>query len=195
MRNITDNEMLFVLTIFKTPELEYNANSIAHHIGISSMGALKIAKKLEKEDVIISDEKGKAKFFRFNFSNDYARQYLKFLLMREAEGSHHYVKVWISEIKKIKNADAAIMFGSVLKKHQEAKDIDIMIITNQKRFSKVKAEIDGINKINIKKIHPLYQTKEDFARNIRKKDKVLLNALKGIIVFGEEVIIDSLKPM
>ena len=35
MDEITNNEMFFMLSIFKRPELEYNANSIAKKIGIS----------------------------------------------------------------------------------------------------------------------------------------------------------------
>jgi len=57
MKGITDNEMRFVLGIFKSPELEYNANSISKLIGISSMGALKIAKRLEKENILVFRER------------------------------------------------------------------------------------------------------------------------------------------
>ena len=181
--------MVFVLTIFKSPEVQYNANSISEVMGISRMGALKIARRLEKESIIFSKELGKAKFYELNFANDYVRDYIKFLLKREAEQSNPYIKMWISEIKKIKSADAAILFGSTLKKHKDAKDIDILIITDKKRFPGLKKEIEEINSINIKKLHPIYQTKEDFIKNIKKGDKVVLNAIKGVIVFGEEIII------
>jgi predicted nucleotidyltransferase len=117
---------------------------------------------------------------------------LKFLLKREAEQSPAYVKMWINEIKKIKNADAAILFGSALRK-KEAKDIDALIITDQKRFSKVREEIENINLINIKKLHPMYQSEEDFIENIKKEDKPLLNAIKGIIAFGEDKIINLME--
>lgn len=192
MKKITDNEMLFVLNIFKAPETEYNATSIAKHIGISSMGALKIAKRLEKENILISRELGKAKFYKLNFS-DYVRQYIKFLLKREFEQAPAYIKRWITELKKIKSADSVILFGSVLKKHEEAKDIDVLLVTNKKRFSKLKKEINNINLINIKKLHPLYQTKEDVRENIKKSDKPVLDAIKGIVVFGEDKIISLLK--
>src|SRR3989344_2446568 len=117
MKNITNNEMLFVLTLFKNPNREYNASNIAKHMGISPMGALKIAKRLEKENILISKKLGKAVFYRLN------------------------------------------------------------------------TEIEEINLINIKKIHPIYQTKEDFKNNILKNDKIILNAMKGIIVFGEDLIV------
>jgi len=190
MRNITNNEMNFILMIFKNPEIEYNANSIAKQIGISSMGALKIAKKLEKENILVSKKLGKAKFYKINFNNDYVKQYIKFLLKREAEQISPYIKVWIKEIKKIKNADIAILFGSVLQKQKQANDIDVLLITNQKKFSKLKKELKDINIINIKKLHPVYQTKQDLKRNIKKEDKPLLNSLKGIVVFGEDKLIN-----
>lgn len=193
MREITNNEMIFVLSIFKSPEVEYNANSIAKEMGISSMGALKIAKRLEKENIIKAKKLGKAKFYKLNFSNDYVRQYVKFLLKREAEQAYPYIKVWVEDIKKIKSADAAILFGSVLKKQKEAKDIDVVLITDKTRFYKLKKEVEDINLINVKKLHPVYQTKEDFINNIKKEDKPLFSAIKGIVVFGEDIIINLLE--
>ncbi len=193
MKNVTNNEMLFILNIFKSPEIEYNANSIAKKLGISSMGALKIAKRLEKEEILVSRELGKARFYKLNFSNDYVIQYVKFLLKREAEQSSPYIKRWIKEIKKIKNADAAILYGSVLKEHKEAMDIDVLLITDSKRYKKLSEEIDAINRVNIKKLHIMYQTKQDVKDNIKKGDKPLLSSIKGIVVFGENVIINLIR--
>ncbi len=193
MKNITNNEMILVLMIFKSPEVQYNASSISKFMGISRMGALKIARKLESENILISKELGKAKFYRLNLENDYVKQYLKFLLKREAEIAAPYIKVWISEIRKIENADSAILFGSVLKKQKEARDIDVLFITNQKIFPNLKRELDILKSINVKNIHPVYQTKEDFIKNIKSSDKIVLNAIKGIVVFGEDMIIDLLK--
>ena len=193
MADITNNEMLFVLSIFKSPEIEYNANSIAKHIGISSMGALKIAKRLEKENIVISRELGKAKFYNLNFNNDYVRQYIKFLLKRESEQAPAYIKRWVAELKKIKSADSAVLFGSILKKREEAEDIDVLLIIDNKGFSRLKKEIENINLVNIKKLHPLYQREEDLKKNIKRNDKPLLDAIKGIVIFGEDKIISSLE--
>src|SRR3989344_5356642 len=190
---ITDNEMEFVLLVFKSPETEYNANSIAKKLGISSMGALKIGRRLEKGNIIISEEKGKAKFYSLNLENEYAKQYIKFLLKREAENSPGYVKRWINDFKNIKNADCGILFGSLLKKGKDAGDIDLLLITDNNRFSKLTKELEDINEINVKKIHPMYQTKEDIKNNIKKKDKPLLNALKGVVIFGEDILMEILE--
>ena len=191
MRDITNNEMMFMINLLKSPEIEFNANSMAKLLGISRMGALKIARKLEKEEIINSKEMGKAKFYKLNFDSGYAMEYLKFLLKMEAEQAHPYVKAWIQEIRKIKSADAAILFGSVLRKHGEAGDIDVMLIIEPKKYKKVQKEIGEIDELSTKKIHPMYQTKQDIIRNLKKGDKPLLSAMKGVIAFGEDLIIKS----
>ena len=192
MKDITNNEMLFVLSIFKSPEKEYNASNMAQHLGISPMGALKIAKRLERESILKSKQIGKARIYQINMKNDFAKEYIKFLLKREAERAPAYAKVWINELRKIKNADTAILFGSVLRK-REVNDVDALLVTNQKRFSKLKKEVEDINLINIKRLHPMYQSKKDIKANIKKEDKALLNAIKGIVAFGEDKLINLIE--
>lgn len=193
MKDITRNEMFVVLKIFKTPEKEFNANSISKEIGITPMGALKILKRLGKEGILVSKVRGKAIFYKPNLGNGYAKEYVKFILRRECEHSSPYVKRWVQEVRKLKNADAAILFGSLLRKGAEANDIDVLIVTSQDRFEKLKDEIRELNKINEKGIHPVYQSPEDLQGNIKKHDKVVLNALKGVVVFGEEKLIELMK--
>lgn len=187
--DITEKEMQFILLLFKNPEKEYNAHIIAKELNMSSMGSLKIAKRLEKEQLLTSKQLGKAIFYKLTLSNEYTQQYLHFLLKREAETAQPYIKRWITELKKIKNADSIILFGSVLKKQKEASDIDVLVITDQKRFEAVKKEIERIDAMNPKKIHPLYQTRKDFKENIGNGDKVVLDTIKGIIIYGEEILL------
>lgn len=191
--DITEKEMQFILVLFKNPEKEYNAHNIARSLNMSSMGALKIAKRLEKEHILISKQLGKATFYKLNLSNEYAHQYINFLLKREAQHTPPYVKRWVTEIQKVKSASAALLFGSVLQKQKEANDIDVLFITNSAQFQKLKKEIEAINFLNSKKIHPIYQTEKDFINNVKKGDKIVLNALKGIVAFGEGAIMDVMK--
>ena len=193
MKDITSNEMNFVLTLLKSPEVEYNATSIAKPLHISPMGALKIAKKLEKERIITGKNKGKARFYALNLEEEYVEQYVRFLLHREVAQALPYIRVWIRELKKLKHADVLILFGSVLRKQEAARDIDVVAIITKKTFETVKKEVAGVDAINRKKLHLLYQTKQDFKDNIKKLDSVLLNAIKGLVVKGENVILEALK--
>jgi abortive infection bacteriophage resistance protein len=193
MKDITYNEIKLVLRILKSPEEDYNANNLSKVLGISSMGALKIAKRLVKEEVLISRQIGKGIFYSINFKNPYAKQYLQFLLKREGEYSTPYIKRWISEIKKIKNSELAILFGSVLLKKETANDIDVLFVVNQKNFNELKKEIEQINKMNNKKIHPIFQSNQDIKDNIKKQEKVVLNAIKGIVIFGENALLEVIE--
>ncbi len=192
MKDITGNEMNFMLSLLKNPEKDYNARSISKKLGISPMGALKIARRLEKENIIVARELGKAKFYSLNLANDYVKDYLRFLLKMEKEQASPQAKVWIDELKKLKSADAALLFGSVLRKGHEPRDIDAVLITDQKKFQKLRQEIEEINELNVKKLHPVYQTKEDFANNLRKGDKIILAAIKGLAAFGEDELIGAI---
>ncbi|MEK6927783.1 MAG: winged helix-turn-helix domain-containing protein [Nanoarchaeota archaeon] len=193
MKDITSNEMKFILTILKSPQEELNARNISKLINISPMGALKIAKRLQKENIISSRKIGKGIYYYLNLNEEYVIKYLKFLLHREAEQATPYIRVWLYELKKIKSSEGVILFGSVLHKEKEARDIDALIIVNKKGFDSVKKEVEEINLINIKKVHPLYQTKADLKKHINEKNKVILNAVKGIYVSEEDNLIEALK--
>jgi predicted transcriptional regulator len=194
MEGASSTEMQFALTVLKSPEHEFNANSISKELNISPMGALKIARKLEKEGIIILKEMGRAKFYSICFESPYAVQYLKFLLMREAEQALPYVKMWIREIRKIKNADIAIIFGSVLKKQDKANDIDVLLVTGQNKFAMLKKEVEAINKVNIKKVHTLYQDMYSIRKNLKNHDMAVLDAVNGVVAIGEDKFLELLQP-
>lgn len=188
MKEITKAEMDIVLRLVKSPEAEYNANSIAKVVGITPMGALKILKRLESESILKARKIGKAVIYRINTENLYARRYVTLLLSREALYAGPQLKRWVQEMKKIKKANLVILFGSVLEK-PNPKDIDVLLVTDQKKFPQLQKEIKELNELNIKRIHPLYQTFKDVIANIKKRDKPLLNAIKGVVVSGEEKFI------
>jgi hypothetical protein len=189
----TNNEMRVILEIAKSLKKSYNANSLSKVLGITSMGALKILKKLEKEEILSSKKFGKASFYEINFNNKYALDYVKFLLKNEAEFSNPYIKRWIRELRKIDEAYIIIIFGSVLKIKEKANDVDTLFVIEKKKFDSLKSEIEKLNRINDKKIHPVYQTLEDLKSNILKEDKIILESIKGIVTSGEDKLINFIK--
>ncbi|MDI6737394.1 MAG: hypothetical protein QME12_02650 [Nanoarchaeota archaeon] len=189
----TGTEMRFLLTILKSPEKDFNANSISKELKISPMGALKIARKLEKEGIISSKEMGRARFYSICFESPYAMQYLKFLLMREAEQALPYTKMRIREIRKIKNAEIAVIFGSVLEKQDKANDIDVLFITSQKKFAGLKKEVEAINRVNQKKVHGIYTTLDILGISFKRHEKAVFDAVKGIVAIGEDKLLTLLK--
>ncbi len=189
MNNITSTEMNVLLAIVKSPELAYNANSLAAALEITAMGALKIVKRLEQESVLTPRKIGNATIYRIAVENTYARRYAAFVLACEAHHTNPAVKRWIIELRKIKNADLVVLFGSVLTK-ENYRDIDVLLVTDQKRFLRLKKEIKELSGLTAKKIHPLYQTFDDLVENIKKRHKPILNAIKGIVICGEEKFLE-----
>ena len=191
----TMNESKVVLRIVKDIEQEYNANNISKVIKISSMGALKILKKLEKDNILVSRKLANISFYNINFENSYAFDYVEFLLKDEAEHSSSYIRRWVSEIRRIKEAEISVIFGSVLRIGDKAKDIDVLFVVKKENFDKLRNEIEKLNQLNDKKIHPIYQTEEDFRKNLIKKDLIILESIKGIVVFGYKIFLEILKEL
>ena len=189
MKDITRNEMNAVLAIVKSPEILYNAHSLSLVLGITSMGTLKILKRLEKDGIIKAKQIGKAITYRINIESKYSCRFVGLLLSRESLHAPSFVRRWVNEVKKIENAQVAVLFGSVLHK-KEPNDIDVLFVTDKKRLSKLEEEIHEMNKINVKRIHPMYQSSSDIIKNIKKGDKPILYAIKGIVVFGEEQFLE-----
>lgn len=189
----TNNDMKVILEIAKSLNNNYNANNLSKVLGITSMGTLKILKKLKKEDILTSKKFGKSFIYKINFNNEYALDYIKFLLKNESEFSSPYIKRWVRELKKINEADIIIIFGSVLEVGEKANDIDVLFIVEKNSFNSLKSEIEKLNRINEKKIHPVYQTLEDLKSNIIKEDKIILEAIKGVAVLGGDKLIKLIK--
>jgi len=189
MYEITKSEMEILLTLVKSPEIEYNANNLAKVVNLTPPGSLKILKRLEKESILTSKKVGKAVIYKINLEDQYARNHVLLILTRERLYVAPKIKVWINELKKIKHTDMIILFGSVLRE-EDPSDIDVLFLTTKKKFKKLEEEINKINKLNIKRIHPLYQGFEDIIINIKKRDKPILNAIKGIVVMGEEKFLE-----
>jgi predicted nucleotidyltransferase len=187
-----DNKEKAVLRILKDVSKEYNANNLSKKLGLSSMGTLKILRNLEKEEVVNSRKVSNIKFYEFDFKNSYARDYASLIFRKEAESSQSFLRRWIKEIRKIKNAKIGILFGSILRKGKSANDVDVLFVVDQKDFDKLKKEVSELNKLADKKIHPVYQTKKDFIKNLVSEDEVVLEIIKGILVFGEKEFVEIL---
>lgn len=185
------NEEEVIRIIVKNPYEFYNSRSLSKIIGISHVGMFKLLKKLEREGVLVSKSIGKARIYSINFENDLAAKKAGFALLLEGYSNMR----WIKEFKGIENVDGfIILFGSILKNSSEAKDIDLLIVADKKEFEDLRKFIADKNKILEKKVHLLLQTKEDFLKDLRNKNKVTLEIIKtGRVLFGQNKFIQVLK--
>jgi predicted nucleotidyltransferase len=181
---LTNLEQEVLLKFIKEPFEDYNSNNLAMSVGKSRVGVSKALSNLEKNTLVVGKTLGKARFFQINYDDEYARKTMEFLLMDE---SKNYQK-WKDEFKELENhVKILVLFGSILRNENEAKDIDILIVYNEKNNNEISKIIKEKNTILTKKIHPIKQTYEDIKNNILKKDRIILSAIKdGIVLKGQD---------
>jgi len=186
---ITQNEKNVLRMLFTAFEEDYSINQIARECNIAPNGALKILRKLENEGVLKSKKIANIKSYSLNFESEKTKNILKIALMPELKGR---LKFRFEDIKGLRKfAKACIIFGSYIDLKKEPNDIDIFFIIENKDFKNFKREAQAVYKIVPIKVHDVLQTEEDFAENLQKKDKVILEIVKkGIILWGFDDIIN-----
>ncbi|MBU0757561.1 MAG: hypothetical protein KKG59_05805 [Nanoarchaeota archaeon] len=194
MQDVTENEMRIALKIFKDFTRKYNANNLAKETNLTSMGVLKILNRLEQQKIIRFEQVGKAKIAHIDYSNEYAKHFILFLLQREAETSNARVKRWVTEVKKLQDyATFGVMFGSVLHK-DSFQDVDLLVVLPQKNVPELSQKVEEINRLNTKCIHMVKQSIQDITSNLLEQDSIIVDALReGVVVFGYEDLFEVMK--
>src|SRR3989344_6794651 len=192
MINITPSEVKLLLKIFKDFSHNYNANSISKETSITSRGALKMLKKLSSQNILISKQLGKAVFYKINFENNYALKLIETLLIAE---SKEKAERWINELEEVfRHTESVILFGSIIKNEKKAREIDVILVLNKKKYKEISNFIERKNKILFKKIHEIPQTINDLKENLQKNNKALIDAIKeGYLLHGQDKIIKVIK--
>ena len=68
-----------------------------------------------------------------------------------------------------------------------------MILVESKGYDLVSKQMVEKNMILVKPIHPVWQTRSDLEKNIKKADPVILEILKtGVVLKGQDIIAEVL---
>ncbi|MBI5388933.1 hypothetical protein HZB01_00975 [Candidatus Woesearchaeota archaeon] len=191
MKPLTNMETEIILKLFRDFTVDYNPSNIANELKRTRVGTFKALKALEKRGIVQGKKLGKAMFYTLNLRDDYAKKYVQVLLMEEARQRQR----WLFEFEGLFNyVHIAVLFGSIIQNEKEANDIDLMIVLEQKDNSAINKIINEKNKILPKRIHIIKQTIQDIISNIKKRDKLVLNAFKyGIVLHGFEELVEVMK--
>lgn len=195
MADISGNVKKALKIIFTDFLNNYNSYNIKEKIGISDVGSLKLLRNLKEKNILTSEKMGNAIFYKVNVVNEYAIKLLE-LVFLDNSSLPSFVKGWIYDLRKFASSTKAILlFGSILRKGRDARDVDVcFILKNYKGYAKLQSEIDEMNKKNRLKIHPLYLSKKDFEEKLRGKDKPLIDMVKNcVVVHGEDLFVKVLK--
>lgn len=191
MATLTQKERETVLLLFKDYTTFYNANSISKVLNISHVGAQKIFKRLLQENLVLSKTIGKSITYKLNFANDYVSNLVSFLLADEA----NKFKRWKEEFKELFKKDRVVMlFGSTVKDYAHARDIDLMIVLENKDVTEVNEVLKKKEEILPKKLHSIKLNHHDLLENLKKKDKAFVDIIKNaLILYGQDKYVEVLK--
>ena len=191
MTTLTQKERETILILFKDYTTFYNANSISKVLNISHVGAQKIFKRLLQENLVASKTIGKSITYKLNFNNDYVSNLVSFLLTDEA----NKFKRWKEEFKDLFKKDRVVMlFGSTVKDYAHARDIDIMVVLENKEVTEVNEILKKKEELLPKKLHTIKLNHHDLLENLKKKDKAFVDIIKNaIILYGQDKYLGVLK--
>ena len=191
MLPLTEKERKALLILFKDFTNYYNANSISKILGISHVGAQKIFKRLYNNNIVTSKKIGKSIIYKLNLDNDYASRLIAFLLIEEADN----FKRWKDEFKQLfKKNRIMLMFGSAIKDYSKARDIDIMAVIDKKDVKEVGNILKEKQKILPKNIHAIKLTHNDMLKNIKNKNKAMVDIIKNaIVIYGQDRYVEIMK--
>ena len=190
----TEEEILKIL--LKQFTTKWTITSLAKEINISRVGIWKVLKRLETEKLILLFPIGQGKTSTFsinlNWENPLLEKRLSLILTEEALKNQR----WLNNFNELENKiEFLILYGSILHSPKEANDIDVLgVVSNKDNFSKIEGIIQKAQKTQIKKIHSENFTKTEFKDEIKKSNKIFIDALKkGVVLFGQEKFIKFIK--
>jgi len=184
-----------ILLLFKDFSTIHTITSISDKLKISRVGVWKIIKKLESKKYLcvlsVGSGKTSTSTIKINWDNILVEKSLALYLTEEAQKQ----KRWLTNFAGLEKViDFVILYGSITHSPKQAKDIDIVVVTQKKMLLKTQVVVDNIQKTLDKKVHGIYFTPSEFEKELQKPNKAFIGAVKtGIVLFGQEKFIKFMK--
>ncbi len=178
-----------LLILLKDFSRIHTITSIAKELNLSRVGIWKILKKLEADDYITLQSVGSGKtsisMIKINWDNILVEKAIGLYLTEEALTQRR----WRANFAELENeVDFVILYGSILHSPKQANDVDIIgVVSGSRRFLGISEFINKVQKTQMKKIHSLMFGKEELIKELKKPNKVFVDAIKkGVVLFGQE---------
>lgn len=171
MISLSKNEFNVIGFLVRNFSKRFTIRNIASELKISAAGAHAVLKKLEKSEIVKAEKLGTGLFYEINFGNKIADHLAAVSLL------NHF------EVKKI----------NYEKIEEESKSI----VFDSKKLVVVTSNSDGVKDIcyrELKGVEVICKEEEEFVEALKSEEKEVLEILeKGNVLFGEELILDSIK--
>jgi len=184
-----------LLLLLKDFSVTHTITSLANELHLSRVGGWKVIKKLEENNLIVVRPTGSGKtntfLLKLNWDNVLVEKTLSLYLTEEALSQ----KRWKANFVELEGKmNFLILYGSILHFPQEAKDIDLVGISQKNKFVRIQQTIDKIQKTQSKKIHIINFTEMEFQEELLKPNKAFIETVKkGVILFGQDNFIQFMK--
>ena len=166
MLSLSDNEFSVLSFLVRNFTERLTIRNIAQRLNFSPAGVFNILKKLEKNNIVKGQKFGTGLFYEINFENRIAEHLAKIVLLHSDE------KIGI-DIEQLKQAKASIFDKKTL-----------LLITDN----------ITVLDVSVPNVEVITKTKDEVIDLLRKKDLAMLQLLrKGVVLFGEEEIVDIIK--
>src|SRR3989339_1538320 len=158
------------------PEKEFHVRELAKLVKKSPTTVSKYLKQLEKENVLLSEERLNHLFFKANTEHDSFKDKKLFYNLQRIRKSG-----LIGYISQVYNPEAIILFGSFAKAENIGRsDIDLLIITPVKKEVNIEKYEKNLNH----KVQLFLHAKKDIEDMKNKNPKLLNNFINGVKIYG-----------
>ena len=190
---ITNNEKKILKFLLAHINSDYSINEIAKECSLAPNGAYEILKKFEEKEMLLPKKIANSKSYKINFSSRETNKLLELALIPDYRESK--IKYRYNDLKPLENITSlCIIFGSYAAKKEKPNDIDILFVIKKSDYKKYSEALENIKRILPLKLHDVIQTKEDITKNIKKQEKLIIEAIsEGIILWGHEFLIEAIK--
>ena len=166
-------------------------NNIARECDLAVSGSQWILNNLEEQNIVIHQDIGNLKSYNINF-NDKSKDFLSLAYSEKLNDKMENRKRELEPLKEV--SKISIVFGSYLHK-KDPNDMDMLFILDKTSdYRNFNEKLGHLRHIIPVKIHAVLQTRKDLIENIKKKDKIVIEALrKGILLWGNKYMVEVLE--
>lgn len=152
-------------------------NELARVIKADAKNVYRALVQLEKEDILLSEFRGKERYFHLNKNNTLYKEYKNIFL--KTAGIAPLLK---EKIKTISGLTQAYIFGSFAnKKFTDKSDIDILLIGHHKSLDADKILYEAQNYIG-RDIGVINMTPEELEKKQKNNDQFILDIFKKKVI-------------
>jgi len=184
-------EQRILQVLLKDFRASHTVTSLADEMKVSRVGMWKILKRMQTAKLLTLSKSGKGKtsmyMIRLNWDNPIVEKKLALGMAEDAQKHRR----WIANFTQLEaKVDFLLLFGSILHSPQDAKDIDIIMVSAKE----TEKDVQSIQKTQIRKIHAIQFTSDELKQELEKPNKAIVDAVKkGTVLFGQEKFISFMR--